>query len=179
MNTRRLSMEPLAPPHAPLLFTGLADPRLYTYVPEEAPTSLDALARRFEHLAAGCPDHGEVWRNWVMFEGAAPVGMLQASVYADRHAVIAYMLLYPFWGQGLAAEGVSWMLAELAAHDRAIRAEAYIDTHNERSLRLVRRLGFQHRATILDADSFKGRRSNEHVYDRPLRAPDRLASPRL
>ncbi|WP_394821662.1 GNAT family N-acetyltransferase [Pendulispora albinea] len=165
-------MEPLAPAHAPRLFAGLGDVRLYTYIPEDPPASLAALTARYEHLAAGSRKQDEIWRNWVMFAASngEPLGTLQATVFADGRALIAYMLLAPYWGHGYATEGVQWMLHRIAREDHVVRAEAYIDTRNQPSLRLVKRLGFQHRTTIAGADTFKGASSDEHVYEMSLRA---------
>jgi len=166
----RLRMEVLAPAHAPVLLAGLGDPRLYEYIPDDPVLSLTELTARFEHLAAGCQERGEVWRNWVMFAKSDDrvIGTLQASVFANRRATIAYMVLPPYWGQGLAAEGVSWMLCEIAARDHVEWAEAFIDTRNTASLRLVERLGFHRRTTIVAADAFKGSSSDEYVYEKRI-----------
>lgn len=128
------------------------------------------LAARFDRLAAGSPQPDEVWRNWVMFTAfdSVAVGTLQASVFADRRAMIAYMVLPPYWRQGYGAEGVRWMLHQLADQDHVALAEAFIDTRNAASISLVKRLGFRHRATIVNADTFKGSSSDEHVYDKQI-----------
>jgi RimJ/RimL family protein N-acetyltransferase len=162
-------MEPLLPAHAGALFAPLRDARLYTYVPEDPPLSLAALTARYAQLAAGCPHAGEVWRNWVMLTADnRPVGTLQASVLADHRALVAYLVLAEHWGQGFGSEGVAWMLDEIAARDGVELAEAFIDTRNHASLRLVERLGFSRRATIANADFFKGHTSDEHVYEKRL-----------
>lgn len=168
MTAERLRFEPLAEHHAAALFDELGDARLYTYIPEDPPVSPAALAARYARLAAGSPDPVEIWRNWVMFDGARPIGTLQASVFADHRAMIAYMVLPRHWRQGYAAEGVRWMLDEVVERDRAETAEAFIDTRNRASLALVQRLGFTLRTTIRNADTFKGSSSDEHVYERRL-----------
>jgi [ribosomal protein S5]-alanine N-acetyltransferase len=175
MSEDRLRMEPLAAAHAPRLFDGLADTSLYTYIPDDPPPSVAELAARFDRLAAGSPRSDEVWRNWVMFAAcdSRVVGTLQASVFADRRAMIAYMILPPYWRRGYGAEGVRWMLRQVAEQDHAELAEAFIDTRNAASIALVKRLDFRHRTTLVDADTFKGSSSDEHVYEKQLTPPRR------
>ncbi len=45
--TPRLALEPLTAAHAEELLAPLADPRLYTHVPQDPPVSLAALRERF------------------------------------------------------------------------------------------------------------------------------------
>ncbi len=168
--TERLCFEPLAERHAQLLFNELGDARLYRYIPGEPPHSLPALASEYARLAAGAPDTGESWRNWVMFDGDQVIGTLQASIFSDHRVVIAYLVLPRHWRQGYAAEGVRWMLLETGEHDGVELAEAFIDTRNKASLALVQRLGFTLRTTIYNAATFKGSSSDEHVYERPIGA---------
>ena len=60
-------LRPLRPDDAELLFTGLTNPELYTYLEEAPPASKDWLAERFSVLAAGAPSGvGETWLNWVI-----------------------------------------------------------------------------------------------------------------
>lgn len=169
MTAARLRFEPLAERHASMLFDELRDDRLYTYIPEDPPISVTALAARYARLAAGSPQPDEIWRNWVMFDrGARPIGTLQASIFADHRAMIAYMVLPRYWQQGYGAEGVRWMLGEVIERDGAETAEAFIDTRNRASIALVQCLGFNLRTTIHNADSFKGSSSDEYVYERRL-----------
>ena len=51
LHTQRLVLEPLTPGHADELLTPLADPRLYTHVPQDPPVSLAALRERFVFLS--------------------------------------------------------------------------------------------------------------------------------
>jgi RimJ/RimL family protein N-acetyltransferase len=150
VDTPRLRIEPLAPTHANLLFEPLRDPRLYEFIPDDPPASLDALARRFEHLASGGRGD-ETWRNWIMFSQGDPVGTLQATIYpADRRALIAYVVFAFAWRRGFATEGVAWMLDQLRGEDVLV-AEALIDTRNAASIGVVEKLGFR-RVEIVDVD---------------------------
>jgi RimJ/RimL family protein N-acetyltransferase len=113
LETERLLLEPLMPEHAPLLVKDLADERLYRFIPTDAPESAEALETRYRKLSSRrSPDGAEVWLNFAMRlreEGTLPkasyVGMLEATVFPDRSAYIAYTVFVPFWRQGYAREG--------------------------------------------------------------------------
>jgi len=162
-------MEALAARHAPLLFDELGARELYEFIPDDPPTSVASLTRRFEALAGGAPGD-ELWRNWVMRsrDDDRPVGTLQATVYPDHRAAIAYLVLPRVWRRGYATEGVAWMLEALRAVDAVTRAVAVIDTRNAASIGLVETLGFHRVQTIFAAATFNGRASDEHTYQRSL-----------
>jgi RimJ/RimL family protein N-acetyltransferase len=118
LETERLLLEPLLPEHAALLFEDLADERLYRFMPTDAPESAEALESRYRKLSSRrSPDGSQVWLNFAMRlrEGTTPevevvrqatyVGTLEATVYPDRSAYIAYSVFVPFWRQGYAREG--------------------------------------------------------------------------
>ena len=164
LQTRRLDLEPLNEAHADVLWAPLADPRLYSHVPQDPPLSLDALRERFVLLSARrSPQGDQLWLNWVMRErGAGPYrGRLQATVTGDAMAWIAYEVFPPHWGRGFASEGcrrmIEWLIDELGV--RQFVAE--VDSLNAASLRLLDRLGFARTAWREAADRFKERVSDE------------------
>jgi [ribosomal protein S5]-alanine N-acetyltransferase len=165
--TTRLRIERLVPAHAAVLFEDLCEPALYTFIPDDPPVSVEALAARYERLAAGAPpDRSEAWRNWTMFDAAdgRPVGTLQATIYPDGCASIAYLVVVRRWREGFAREGVAWMLDHLVANG-VTRFDANIDTRNAASIGLVESLGFRRVRTLTAADHFKGAASDEYVYE--------------
>ncbi|HEX2009762.1 MAG TPA: GNAT family N-acetyltransferase [Roseateles sp.] len=145
LTTARLSLEPLLEGHAAEMFAVLADPAIYAY--ENAPpASVEALAARYRRLQARrSPDGREQWLNWVarLSASGAAIGYVQATIFADGHAAIAYELDSRYWGRGLAQEAVRAMLAALADTYRVSRITATLKCRNERSLRLLQRLGFE------------------------------------
>lgn len=63
----RLRLEPLSPDHAEVLFEGLRDRRLYSFIAEEPPASADALRARYTKLATRrSPDGADRWLNWAI-----------------------------------------------------------------------------------------------------------------
>jgi hypothetical protein len=68
IETQRLRCEPVRIEHAETMYPVLLDPRIYAYLPERPPVSIDALRRRYEVLSAGkSPDGSEHWLNWMLF----------------------------------------------------------------------------------------------------------------
>lgn len=173
LETGRLVLEPLLPEHAPLLFEGLADERLHRFIPTDAPESAEALETRYRKLSSRrSPDGGDVWLNFAMRlreEGTLPkasyVGMLEATVFPNRSAYIAYTVFVPFWRQGYAREGCARMLRHLLEDYRVLVVVAEMDTRNAASVSLAEALGFERVGTTLGADHFKGSVSDEHRYE--------------
>jgi RimJ/RimL family protein N-acetyltransferase len=169
--TARLRMEPLSAAHAPRLFPLLADPRLYTYVPDAARASVDLLAERFDELARGAPaDAGECWLNWVLVrrDNDEAIGTLQATVEPDARAGIGYVLVSAAWGQGFATEACRWLVAELARRHAVREVLASVDVRNHKSIAVLERVGFERMA--MHAAELHGEATNDYVY-RMLCAP--------
>ena len=166
--TPRLLLEPLVVGHAAALFEALQTPELYAYIPQEAPSSLEALTTRYVALSSRrSPDGQEEWLNWAFRQRAtsAYVGTVQATVRADDTALLAYMIFVPFWRQGFAREGCARVLAHLFEEYHVRRVAAEIDTRNTSSIQLVEALGFTRVATTPGADFFKGAVSDEYRYE--------------
>jgi RimJ/RimL family protein N-acetyltransferase len=173
LETPRLLLEPLVVGHATVLFEALQTHDLYTYIPQDPPSSLEALNRRYATLSSRrSPDGCERWLNWALRQRATGVyvGTAQATVRADQTALLAYMIFPAFWGEGYAREGCACVLAHLFEDYHVSRVAAEIDSRNAASIHLVEALGFTHVATTSGADFFKGSISNEYRYE--LHAPD-------
>jgi RimJ/RimL family protein N-acetyltransferase len=164
LHTQRLALEPLTPAHADELLVPLADPRLYTHVPQDPPVSLAALRDRLVLLSTRrSPVGDQLWLNWVMRDrqDGQCRGRVQATVTTDARAWIAYEVFPQYWGNGLATEAcrrmIEWLIGTLGVRQFA----AEVDSQNSASLRLLERLGFQRVSLHEAADEFKGRVSDE------------------
>ena len=143
IETAALTLEPQAARHAAAMFAVLSDPAIYEYE-NEPPASLDALHRRYTALESRRSHDGmEQWLNWVIrLPSGEPIGYVQATVYPDRRAAIAYELASVWWGRGLARQAVEAMVVELVAQHGVRRLTAVLKQRNLRSMRLLERLGF-------------------------------------
>lgn len=138
-----LRLEPPCAAHAAAMFEVLCDPRLYAY--EHAPPPSTAWQRaRFARLESRTSADGvEQWLNWVIrLPDGALAGDVRATLRRDRPALLAYVLGSAYCGRGLAHAAVQAMLAELRQHHGAGNFAAILRRENERSHRLLERLGF-------------------------------------
>lgn len=138
---------------------------MYRFIPEEPPSSPDALRKQFERFVSGpAPEVLEVWLNWGVFFDDAPIGRVQSTIRVpDRTAEIAYVFGMAHRKQGLASEAVFTMCEWLFDNAVAV-ATATIDTRNLDSIALVTRLGFHEVSRVEHADFFKGHPSHEVTF---------------
>jgi ribosomal-protein-alanine N-acetyltransferase len=165
--SQRLAFEPIQARHGKLLFELLQDASLYLYIPAEAPPSPAALRACYEQLAGrSSPDGREIWLNWAIRLGARGVyiGTVQATIRRDATALLAYELGAAYRGAGYATEACRIIMRELVTTYGVGEIRAHVDTRNERSIRLLERLGFSRTEHIQDADRFKGASSDEYIY---------------
>ena len=144
LRSERLVLEPLVGAHADALWTGLAEPSLYSFVPGDPPADLESRRARFRRLETRrSPDGSEAWLNWAarLADGSDHVGLVEATVRPDRSALVAYFVFVPFarrgYGTEAVRESIRWLVST-GVH----RFEARIATRNVASWRLVERLGF-------------------------------------
>jgi [ribosomal protein S5]-alanine N-acetyltransferase len=159
--TPHLTLEPQTAAHAPEMFVILSDPALYEYE-NQAPLSVAGLQERFLRLESRqSGDGSEQWLNWVIRLPAAQlIGYVQATIYRDGRAAMAYELHSSFWGRGLARQAVQAAMAHTVAHYGVRGFSAVLKKENQRSMRLLQRLGFtpassaQHAELQAEADEF-------------------------
>ena len=160
-----VTLEPLRPEHAAAMFDGLSDPAAYRFLPGDPPSSVAALRSRYERLSVGrSPDGAETWLNWVVgLRGGTLVGYTQATVRSGV-AHVAYQVFPTHWRRGVATAAMRLTLDALFGMATVGEVRALVDTRNTASVCLLRTLGFGHLRTIVDADQFKGSRSDEHEF---------------
>jgi len=139
----RLTLLPQLASHAEEMFVVLSDPQIYLHE-NQPPPSIEWLRQRFARLESRASADGtEQWLNWVIrAPSGALIGYVQATLDGKGRAAIAYELNSVFWGQGLAHQAVATMIEELAGHYRVRLLSAVLKRSNQRSQRLLERLGF-------------------------------------
>jgi [ribosomal protein S5]-alanine N-acetyltransferase len=137
-------LQPRTAAHAAGMFEVLRDPRLYTYLDDGPPESVEYLQSRYTRFAGPLsPDGSEYWLNWVIRVRGQCAGYVQATVPVDRgFAWVAYVLGHSFWGAGLASAATRAMMEVLHADYQVSRFLACVEVQNTRSINLLRRLGF-------------------------------------
>jgi [ribosomal protein S5]-alanine N-acetyltransferase len=155
-----VTLEPQRAAHAEEMFALLCDPKIYRYE-NEPPASLEWLRERFARLESRrSPDGREQWLNWVVrLETGEAAGYVQATVYEDGHAAIAYVVASRFWDKGIGRAAVSRLL-ELLQGEHGVRDfTAVLKRANERSRLLLERLGFSEAHFPVEPDEIAMRRS--------------------
>ena len=140
-----LVFETLQEHHAIELHDALLDPRLYPFIPEDPPRSLERLQAAFREFQAGAPaGSGEVWLNWVIRDGStnACIGTLQASRLASGQLWVGYKIIPPWWSRGVATAGLRWLLDELQSRFPGVPVLASVDTRNVASVRVLQKCAF-------------------------------------
>jgi RimJ/RimL family protein N-acetyltransferase len=141
--TDHLTLEPQSAAHADEMYVVVGDPAIYAYE-NEPPPSLAWLRSRYARLETRrSADGRERWLNWVIRLPAGElVGYVQATVFADARAAIAYEISSAYWGRGLARRAVEAMIGELAGRYDVRSLFAVHKRENLRSAHLLGRLGF-------------------------------------
>jgi len=139
-----LTLEPLRVAHAEALFELLSDAEIYRYLDYPPPPSLEHLRAVYAKLEARTsPDGAEIWLNWVVCpHDHPPVGFVQATIDSRKTAFVAYILGRKYWSHGYAQNAVQAMLEHLACAYGVGRFRATVEADNQRSIRLLERLGF-------------------------------------
>ena len=161
IQTEQLTLEPQVATHAEAMFIVLSDPALYEYE-NQAPLSVEGLRERFLALESRhSRDGSQQWLNWVIrLPTSELIGVVQATLYPDGRAAIAYELHSAYWGRGLASESVRAVIAHLAVHYPVQSLSAVLKKENLRSMKLLQRLNFtlatpsQHAQLEVERDEF-------------------------
>ncbi len=167
LETERLVIEPISPVHAEDVYKVSKDERIYSFIPQDPPLSVEVLIAQYTTWSARLsPDGTEAWLNWVMYLRGSRIciGTLQATVREDKTGLIAYTLFPDHWKKGYASEGCRAMLNHLLSEYHVSKIYAEVDTRNLASIQLLETLGFQRISFVKDADNFKGNTSDEYRY---------------
>lgn len=136
---------------------------------EEVRRYLGGYPPREERAMARMVKHGRTTDWAVALPGTDEyIGECMLLNVVDGHiGEIGYYFRREYWGQGYAAEAVNALIAYCSGTLNLRRLWANVDDRNERSKRLLGRLGFEHVAILRESD-FGGRVADVAVYTRPF-----------
>ena len=168
IQSSNLDLEPILPKHALLLFPHLQSVESYTYIPFNAPKSLESLEERYRRWSARKSEDGsEIWLNYAIYSRQTNeyVGTLQATIEAEGRTYIAYNVFPTHWRRGIAYEAVHALISYLFKECGVEVVSAHVDRRNIASFKLLESLNFCRTKMLKDADHFKGSSSDEYVYE--------------
>ncbi len=165
LTTARLSLEPLAAAHAPLMFEGFADSALYRWINAEPPSAVAELQQRFDRIANPYAPDGALWLNWAarLAAGGGYVGLFEATVRPDRMVFLAYYVFTSFARQGIAREACTSIIEHLWRAYDAKEVRADVDFRNVPARCLVESLGFVRRTRNI-ITTLRGEPSIDYRY---------------
>jgi RimJ/RimL family protein N-acetyltransferase len=167
--TKRLVLEPLSKQHAAKLFDGLSSPKLYEYVPQDPPGSLQELEGRYEKLEGRIsPDCKSLLLNWAcrLIASDVYIGLVEITLdVGNVDALMAYFIFVDHQRQGYAGEACEVVLDHIFKDYEAASSSAAIEDSNAASIALIQKLGFAKRGHSRPVDPFKGKPRSEGTYE--------------
>jgi RimJ/RimL family protein N-acetyltransferase len=103
---------------------------------------------------------------WIVEADGKPVGwvMLMVQDWRHKNARIGYSLDPAVWGRGIASRGVALVLDLAFGPGRMQRIDCDVMVDNERSQRLLERLGFQQEGRMRSLAEMPGGRRDFYLY---------------
>ena len=166
--TSRIAFEPLKKEHAEKVFESFSDERIYEYIPLSRYDTQGKLEDRFIELSLKGPGDGStIWLNWMLKEKAINqyVGWVQATIYDNGKAALAYVIFPKYWKQGYAKEACDSIIDHIFSAYSIESIYIEVDTRNTASIRLADRLGFALIGEKKNADFFNGSKSDEYIFE--------------
>ncbi|GAA0723361.1 GNAT family N-acetyltransferase [Dactylosporangium roseum] len=166
LETDRLILRRFRAGDAPVLAAYRSDPDVARYQSWDAPFSLgDAIA--FVAEAARLDPGREGWFQYAV--EARETGELVGDVGVNRgdggrQAELGFTLAPEHQGRGYATEAVRRIVDFLLVEEGLHRVRATLDARNERSARLLERLGFRREGLCVQAGRWKGEWTDDLLY---------------
>lgn len=113
---------------------------------ESVEVTRDVIRRQCEDAEGG----DAIYWSMVLDGRRAPIGACDLSDIDTHHrrAEIGYLLAREYWGQGYAIEALRVVVAYATNALKLERLSARTHTGNERSIALLKKLGFKHEGTL-------------------------------
>jgi RimJ/RimL family protein N-acetyltransferase len=150
INTERLTIRPFSLDDAPFILRLLNEPSFIENIADKGVRDLEA-ARSYlrEGPMVSYERHGfGLWRV-ELASGGTPIGMAGLLKRDFLDAIdIGYALLPEYCGAGYAFEATSAVLAYARNQLDAKRVVAIVAAYNERSIKLLEKLGFESEGTV-------------------------------
>jgi ribosomal-protein-alanine N-acetyltransferase len=164
-STERLLLQQVVPDDQPFIFEGLSHPQVIPYYGVSYRT-LEEAARQMEwYRTMVTTGTGIPWKL-VLKETGEKMGVISVYFYRPEHrkAELGFWLLPQYWGKGYALEALQPIIRYWQQEKRLHRLEAFVETGNSASSKLLQRAGFQHEGTMRDCEIKNGRFISLTIY---------------
>ena len=165
LQTERLLLRKIMPDDQPAIFAGLSDPEVTKYYGVEYKTYRDTKLQMDWYNELFKNKTG-VWWAICTPENAALMGVCGLYNIQEQHrkAELGYWLLPDFWQKGMMQEALSNVIPFSFNQLNLHRIEAYVETENSASEKLLKHLLFKHEGTMQDCEIKKGRFISLNIY---------------
>lgn len=152
LETARLLLEPLTASHTDFVFRHFSDPAVTQYLLDEPPVTKYAEAEEIVQFYA--EPAGKPYNRWVMIQKSdhQPIGTCGYHKWDKRNlrAEVGYDLSPDFWGQAYMTEALKAVISHGFEKMGLNRIQAVVYVKNNRSIRLLQKLGFAQEGLLRD-----------------------------
>jgi [ribosomal protein S5]-alanine N-acetyltransferase len=147
------------------LFEGLGDPEAMPYNGVYFKTLEDTAEQLRWYSSNYNSGTGIPWKIVDKATGA-PMGVISVYFYKQEHrkAELGYWLLPRYQGKGIATEVLPAVIAYWQKEKGLHRLEAFVETENAASIRLMEKAGFRFEGTMKDCEIKFGRFISLNIY---------------
>ncbi len=168
LETPRLRLRRFSTRDAEPLQRYRADPEVARYQGWEEGYSLTKAQSLVQEMAGFDPGYLGTWFQMAieLKETGTAIGDIGVHTLAEdpKQVKIGYTLAREHQGKGIATEALTAMLDYLFAEMKRHRVLAYVDIENQRSIRLLERLGFRREGHLRASSWSKGEWRDDYLY---------------
>lgn len=165
LTTERLHLQQIEAADQPFIFEGLGNPdvtRFYgvSYHSFEATATQMDWYRTMQSVGSGIP-----WKM-VNKETGEKMGVVSVYFFKPEHrkAELGFWLLPQFWNKGFAVEAIRAVSQYWQTQKGLHRLEAFVESGNEGSCKVLAKAGFQYEGTMHDCEIKNGRFLSLKIY---------------
>ncbi len=166
LETERLLLRHFTAQDIEFVFRHFSDPRVAEFLLDEPPVADRAQAQAI--IDFYLEQDGKSYNRWLIERKAdhQPIGTCGFHKWArsQQRAEIGYDLSPAAWGQGYMSEAVRCALVHGFGPMGLHRVEALVAHGNERSVRLLKRFGFQQEGLLRDYFCLNGRFYDHYLF---------------
>jgi len=166
LETERLNLRQLTLEDTDFIFRHFSDPAVTRYLMDEPPATDHAQAR--EIIRFYLEPSGKTHNRWGMFRKSdrKPIGTCGYHKWNKRYfrAEIGFDLGPGFWGQGYMTEVLRVVITYGFERMKLNRIDALVYVENDRSIRLLQRLGFKQEGLLRDYFYLDGRFYDHYLF---------------
>lgn len=152
IETKRLRLQPLTTEYTDFVFRHFSNPAVTQYMLDEPPVLDYTQAQQIVQFYA--EPARKTYNRWVIVQkaDAQPIGTCGYHKWDKRYfrAEIGYDLDPSFWGRAYMTEVLNAVIANGFERMKLNRIDALVYVENERSIRLLQRLGFTQEGLLRD-----------------------------